>query len=103
MSVYRIHVNWKDKELVVEAKSLDMTHPYFVSIKDIILPQKSSLIINPQDDDVRKLVGNANHIMIPFQKVALIEELSEEEHASASRVRSFKVEEGGAKDTPPGD
>lgn len=100
MSVYRIHVNWKDKELVVEAKSLDMTHPYFVSIKDIILPEKNSLIINPQDDDVRKLVGNADHIMIPFQKVALIEELSEDKHSSSARIRPFKIDEASSSDEP---
>ncbi len=33
MSLYRVHFKWKEKEVELVAKSLDLTHPYFVSIK----------------------------------------------------------------------
>ncbi len=87
MSLYRVHFKWKDKELQLTAKSLDLTHPYFVSIKDLVLPTKDKMIINPQDDDVRNSFGHANHIMLPFQSVILIEELDEK---GESKVVPFK-------------
>lgn len=79
MSLYRIHFKWKEKEIVLSAKSLDMTHPYFVSIKNIIFPKEQKIIIDPNEEDVRKTFGEAEHIMIPFQSVTLIEELDEKD------------------------
>ena len=67
MSIYRVHFSWKGKEVSLKARSLDLTHPYFVSIKDLILPKNSSLIINPAEDDFRKEFSEAKHIMLPFQ------------------------------------
>ncbi|WP_041623403.1 DUF1820 family protein [Spirochaeta thermophila] len=106
MSIYRVHIQWKDKELVIEARSLDLTHPYFVSIKDILLPEESSLIINPQADEVRKLIGDAHHLMFPFQKVTLIEELDEKK-TRGPKIKAFPVtgegvdeEDGGPGEGP---
>ncbi len=74
MNVFRIHFTWKEKEYTLKAHSLDMTHPYFVSIKDLILPQESSLLINPADDELRKQFSEVRQLMLPFQNVSLIEE-----------------------------
>ncbi|MFQ3621395.1 MAG: DUF1820 family protein [Spirochaetales bacterium] len=93
MSVYRVMFTWKGKELELKARSLDLTHPYFVSIKDLILPEGPKLIINPAEDELIKSFGKAKHIMIPFQTVHLIEELFDEE-VSPAKVRTFKVIEG---------
>ena len=38
MNIFRVHFTWKEKEYALKATSLDMTHPYFVSIKDLVLP-----------------------------------------------------------------
>lgn len=78
MSIYRVHFRWKEKEVSLKARSLDLTHPYFVSIKDLILPKNSALIINPAEDEFRKDFAEAKHIMLPFQSVSLIEEMDEE-------------------------
>lgn len=88
MSLYKVHFKWKDKDIELTATSLDLTHPYFVSIKDIKFPTKGSLIIDPSYEDVLKQFGKANHLMIPFQTVSLIEEYSEEEE---KRVMPFRV------------
>jgi len=98
LSIYKVHFKWKEKEIYLMAKKLDLTHPYFVSIKEIILPEKSSLIINPEQDDIIKNFGEANHLMIPFQTVSLIEEL-EEEFQAKGKVRSFTVVEDNKKNT----
>lgn len=75
MSLYKLHIKWKEKEIVLKARSLDMTHPYFVSIKDLVFSKESKLIINPGEDDVRREFGSSDHLMFPFQNVLLIEEI----------------------------
>lgn len=91
VSIYRVHFKWKDKDVELEASSLDLTHPYFVSIKGLIFPAKESLIIDPNKDEVRKSFGGADHIMIPFQTVTLIEEMIEDKR---KKVMPFSVVDG---------
>lgn len=88
MSLYKVYFKWKDKDVELVAKSLDLTHPYFVSIKDIVFPNKASLIINPAQDEVRKHFGQSHHLMIPFQTVSLIEETNEEK---GTKLMQFSV------------
>lgn len=96
MSIYRVHFKWKEKDLQLKAANLDLTHPYFVSIKDLILSKESKLIIDPSEDEVRRLFGKAEHLMIPFQTVSLIEEFKDDafEESAAKlnlKVRDFKL------------
>jgi hypothetical protein len=77
VSLYRVHFKWKEKEIELMAKSLDLTHPYFVSIKNLVFPTEQKLVINPSEEEVRKTFGRSDHLMIPFQTVVLIEELPE--------------------------
>ena len=95
MSVYRVHFKWKDKDIQLTAKSLDLTHPYFVSIKDLVFTDKKKLIINPAEDDIMKAFGNSKHLMIPFQTVLLIEEVDEQQRA----VRRFTLVDQGTIDS----
>ncbi len=92
MSLYRVHFKWKEKEIQLTARSLDLTHPYFVSIKDLVFPRKKKLIINPAEDEIMKAFEPSKHLMIPFQTVSLIEELDEE--GRSARLRSFTIVEG---------
>lgn len=91
MSLYRVHFTYKSKEVTLSARLLDMTHPYFVSIKDIILPKASSLIIDPTREEFEKTFGHSTHLMIPFQSVALIEELDEDEAKKDSHISQFSI------------
>jgi len=93
MSIYRVHFKWKEKEMIIRAKSLDLTHPYFVSITDLVFPEGKKLIIDPSEDDVRRAFGKADHLLIPFQTVSLIEEFKDREPEIGSVVRKFKVVE----------
>jgi hypothetical protein len=89
LSLYRVHFKWKEKEILLTARSLDLTHPYFVSIKDLVFEKKEKIIINPAEDDVQRAFGGSKHLMIPFQTVSLIEEIDEEN----ARVRAFTIVE----------
>jgi hypothetical protein len=91
MSLYRVHFTWNDRDLTLRATGLDLTHPYFVSITGIKFPEGESLIIDPSEDEVRRTFGNADHLMIPFQAVKLIEEIKEPERQQKAVVREFKV------------
>jgi hypothetical protein len=98
LSLYRVHFKWREKEIQLTARSLDLTHPYFVSIKDLVFPDKKQIIINPSEDEIVKAFGGARHLMIPFQTVSLIEEMDEE--SQALRLRRFTLLEGKAQGQP---
>ncbi len=72
------------------ARSLDLTHPYFVSIKNLVFPTEQKLVINPLEEETRRTFGASDHLMIPFQTVILIEELPENAEA---KVMPFPVPE----------
>lgn len=97
MSLYKVHFKWKEKDVQLSAKKLDLTHPYFVSIKDLVFEDTNKIIINPQDDDIRKDFGNADHIMIPFQAVTLIEEIIRPEGPEKKKVMPFTLVEENKK------
>jgi len=94
LSLYRVHFKWKEKEIQLTARSLDLTHPYFVSIKDLVFQKKEKIIINPAEDDVIRAFGGSKHLMIPFQTVSLIEEVDE----NNARLRAFTLVE---EEAPP--
>ena len=97
MSIYKVHFKWKEKEVEIRARKLDLTHPYFVSIKDLVFSKKQKLIIDPSEDEVAKRFGNSEHLMIPFQSVSLIEELPEESE-DGENVKPFTLLEKEGKD-----
>ncbi len=97
MSLYRVHLTWKGKDVMLRARELDMTHPYFVSIRDLVFPEGKSVIIDPSQDEVRRTFGQAEHLLIPFQSVSLIEEVRENEAGAGDKVRPFTVVEGDDK------
>jgi hypothetical protein len=86
VSIYRVHFKWKDKEIELMARSLDLTHPYFVSIKGLVFPTEKKLVINPLEEETQRTFGGSDHLMIPFQTVVLIEELPDNVEA---RVMPF--------------
>ena len=86
VSLYRVHFKWKEKEIELVARSLDLTHPYFVSIKGLVFSTEQRLVINPLDDEVRRTFGASDHLMIPFQTVSLIEEVPD---APEAKVMQF--------------
>ena len=92
MSLYKVHFTWKEKQALVKCRSLDLTHPYFVSMKDLVFTKDSTLIINPAEDDIRREFEGADHIMIPFQTVGLIEEILDETLKRREREDSGTIE-----------
>jgi hypothetical protein len=92
MSIFRIHFTWQDKTYTLKARNLDMTHPYFVAIMDLVLPAESHVLINPADDEIRKKFGSVRQLMLPFQSVSLIEEYTEDPDYRENDKASAKAE-----------
>ncbi|HVP19949.1 MAG TPA: DUF1820 family protein [Spirochaetia bacterium] len=93
--LYRVHFKWKEKDVELMAKSLDLTHPYFVSIKHLVFPTEQKLVINPSEEEIRRVFGRSDHLMIPFQTVSLIEELPE---SAEGKVMPFHLANGDEKE-----
>lgn len=96
MSLYKVHFKWKDKEVTLRARGLDLTHPYFVSITNMVFPEGPKIIIDPNEDEIRRTFGKADHLMIPFQTVSLIEEYQDDktEQPQEKKLRKFTLVDG---------
>ncbi len=68
-----------------------MTHPYFVCIKDLILPEEKSYLINPADDEIRKHFGGVRQLLLPFQSVSIIEEYIEDPDPKETASSTGKI------------
>ncbi|CAM2067411.1 DUF1820 domain-containing protein [Sulfidibacter corallicola] len=73
--MYKVHFRLKEEEYQLVAESLDLTHPYFVSIKDMILDYEEGMVVNPHLEATKKRFADISSIMIPLQNVLLIETL----------------------------
>ncbi len=91
MSLYRIHFRWKEKDVSLRARGLDLTHPYFVSMTELQFPTENSRIIDPTQDELRRDFGQAKNVMIPIGNVSLIEELEEAPPTPGEKIKPFKV------------
>lgn len=91
MSLYRIHFKWKDKDVSLRARGLDLTHPYFVSMTELQFPTGTSRIIDPSEDELRRDFGKAKNVMLPIQNVTLIEELEDDPAPGGEKIKRFTV------------
>lgn len=94
MSLYRIHFRWKEKDVSLRARGLDLTHPYFVSMTELQFPTENSRIIDPTQDELRRDFGSAKNVMVPIGNVSLIEELEDTPPVHGEKIKPFKVIEG---------
>ena len=71
--MYKVHFRLQDEDFELFANSLDLSHPYFVSIKDFDFSYQEGLVVNPHLENTKKRFRDTTTIMIPFQSVILIE------------------------------
>ena len=82
--MFKVHFHLKDVDYELVAESLDLSHPYFVSIKDMDLSYEEGLVVNPHLENTKKRFKDTNNIMIPLTNVALIESVPPREKKTAS-------------------
>ena len=71
---------------------MDLTHPYFVCIKDLVLPEESPVLITPADDEIRRSFADVRQLMVPFQAVSLIEEFTRDPDVGKEEGKAPKGE-----------
>lgn len=81
--MFKVHFTLKNEEFQLVAASLDLSHPYFVSIKEMDLSYEEGIVVNPHLENTRKRFKDVTNIMIPFQNVALIESVPVKEKEPA--------------------
>ena len=97
--LYKVHFRLKEETYELVAESLDLSHPYFVSIKDMVLDYDEGVVVNPHLENTRKRFQNATNLMIPFQNCDLIERVPERKTKDAHRAKKFvKIVDTGAKE-----
>lgn len=85
--MYRVHFQIKGVEYELVAESLDLSHPYFVSIKHIDFDYAEGMVVNPHMENTRKRFRDTVTLMIPLQNCALIEQIRPiEKHKSGRMV-----------------
>ena len=94
---YKVHFQLKDEEYELVADSLDLTHPYFVSIKDMDLSYEEGVVVNPHLENTKKRFQETNNIMTPFQSVSLIESVPARD--SAKKPTTFPFHAVGPTDS----
>lgn len=77
--MYKVHFRLQDEDFELYAHSLDLSHPYFVSIKDFDFSYQEGLVVNPHLENTKKRFKDTTTIMIPFQSTILIEIIRERE------------------------
>jgi len=84
--MFKVYFKIKDEEYEIVAQDLDLSHPYFVSIKDFILDYDEGLVVNPQLENTRLRFTHIESIMIPFQCCTLIEKVPEKKTLSPNVI-----------------
>ena len=92
--MYKVHFRLKDMDYELVAESLDLSHPYFVSIKDIDLAYEEGVVVNPHLENTKKRFKDVANIMIPLQNVALIETVPAKARINKSGVKLLKMQTG---------
>lgn len=91
--MYKVHFKLGEEEYQLVASSLDLSHPYFVSIKDMDLSYEEGLVVNPHLENTKKRFRETENIMIPFQSVTLIESVPPREKRQSGPGSVIKVVE----------
>ena len=71
--MFKVHFQLKGEDYELVAGDLDLSHPYFVSIKELDLAYEEGFVVNPHLENTKNRFKDTENIMIPLQNVALIE------------------------------
>ena len=92
--MFKVHFRLDDVNYQLVAGSLDLSHPYFVSIKDMDLGYGEGLVVNPHLENTKKRFKDVSNIMIPLQNVALIESVPARDKQTGISGRIVKMHAG---------
>ncbi|HKL25713.1 MAG TPA: DUF1820 family protein [Desulfuromonadales bacterium] len=77
--IYRIFFSFNGKSYELYARQVSQADLYgFVAIEDILFGERSSLVVDPAEEALRKEFAEVRKILIPFQAVHRIDEVEKQ-------------------------
>jgi len=77
--IFRIYFSSQGKSYEIYARKVTQGELYgFVEIEDLLFGERSSLVVDPAEEALRKEFAGVRRLMIPFHAVARIEEVEKE-------------------------
>lgn len=86
-SLFRIFFTSQGKGYEIYARRVDQSEMHgFVEIRDIVFGEKSSIVVDPTEESLKKEFGSVKRVLVPFHAVNRIDEVEKE---GTSRVLSL--------------
>lgn len=94
--LYRIFFTSHEKSYEIYARRVGQADIYgFIEIEGLLFSERSSVVVDPAEEALRKEFGGVRKLMVPFQAVHRIDEVEKEGRA---RILSLSVSSGKNQD-----
>ncbi len=81
-TVYRILFNSQGKGYEIYARMVSQGEMYgFVEIEDIVFGEKSAIVVDPNEEALKKEFSGVKRLLIPYHSVSRIDEVEKEGQA----------------------
>ena len=78
-SIYRIYFTSREQAYELYARHVRQSELYgFIEIEGLLFGERSSVVVDPAEESLRKEFGGVRKIMLPFQSVHRIDEVEKE-------------------------
>jgi hypothetical protein len=97
-TVYRIFFTSQGKGYEIYARKVGQGEMYgFVEIEDIVFGEKSAIVVDPNEDALKKEFASVKRLLIPYHSVSRIDEVEKEGQA---RIVSLAMPNPGSDINP---
>ncbi len=77
--IYRIYFNSLGKSYELYARRVEQADLYgFVEVRELLFGEKSSIVVDPSEESLKKEFSGVRRLLIPFQAISRIEEVEKE-------------------------
>ena len=101
-TVYRIFFTSQGKGYEIYARKVSQGEMYgFVEIEDIIFGEKSAIVVDPNEEALKKEFASVQRLMIPYHSVSRIDEVGKEGQAKVVSLAVSNADVGSNLPLPP--
>jgi len=81
-SVFRIFFSSQGKGYEIYARKVNQSDIYgFVEIEEIVFGEKSTIVVDPNEEALKNEFGSVRRLMIPYHSISRIDEVEKEGQA----------------------
>lgn len=101
-TVYRIFFTSQGKGYEIYARKVSQAEMYgFVEIEEIIFGEKSAIVVDPNEEALKKEFASVKRLMIPYHSVSRIDEVEKEGQAKIISLTVSNTDVGVNLPLPP--